>query len=994
MPNSADAINLGANLLKNLVKKLNPIFKELESDIRDPLKGLKSYISSGPLKGLEAPLKALDSKLKNLRGPLTRALLPLPKTAQAPQSPLAPPSPDTSETPQAPQSPLAPPSPTTSESPQAPQSPLAPPATSATPSPQFTTTTPQSPLAPPATSATPSPQFTTTTPQAPLAPPAPQTPLAPPSANLPFTDKDFDEALKSTDDLAKKLIDVTKQLEKNPELLEGFNDEIVNIQNQILENQELISKSIDSEINLTGDLLKTNKKLNDKLDERIKWQEKLNTLTEELEADYNNLANTKFTLDGIKNEIEKIPILGKMLTKLIPFDQLKEQFTNVFKTMATQFIAAKAAGVSTGRAIGMSFRAAIKPLMAFAASLWAALAPLLPIILPILAAMALFKAAWDMGKEVAEFSKELGVGIEKGAEMKKELSNIAATSSNLQANTENLTEAHKAFSDTFGLTDNFSQEMLEDQIQMTKSMGLTNQQAMKFQKMSMKSGKPIREMEKDIASTVMQINKQTGATLSVSKIMGEVADLSAETKLNFKFNVEAMARTVAKAKLLGATLEDISKIGDETLNIENDIHGVIKAQYATGLQFNNNKIREAKLFGNEEDMLNAQAETVKSINDQLAARGQEFKDMYPFQRKMLAEGLHMTEEQLNTMLSQEKLMKTLGVQKADQITKDKIMASNLSDQEKERELAKLEELSQSEKLNKATDKLGAIWDQIVLAALPLLDILGPIIDFFVGFITPIAETVSYLAGSFSEIGEIISEAFGGGGIGGVAEFLGEMVGYISIIVEGPLLFTINFITGVIKSVVNMLAGVWKILKGIFTLDFDLIKDGFWQLIEGVIQWFARIPIALYETLISIFPAIGEFFSSLVASIKNYFVDMLPGWAINLLPNSITGADETEVKTEESVNDGVVQNGKVISTHPDDFLIATKNPSELLNSMVPSFLKPMFSAITQTASPATPSIDYKELASALAAQPINVVLNNKIVGEINRSSRAINSYVNK
>jgi len=35
---------------------------------------------------------------------------------------------------------------------------------------------------------------------------------------------------------------------------------------------------------------------------------------------------------------------------------------------------------------------------------------------------------------------------------------------------------------------------------------------------------------------------------------------------------------------------------------------------------------------------------------------------------------------------------------------------------------------------------------------------------------------------------------------------------------------------------------------------------------------------------------------------------------------------------ESINDGVVQNGQVVSTHPDDFLIATKNPAGLADSM--------------------------------------------------------------
>jgi len=39
-------------------------------------------------------------------------------------------------------------------------------------------------------------------------------------------------------------------------------------------------------------------------------------------------------------------------------------------------------------------------------------------------------------------------------------------------------------------------------------------------------------------------------------------------------------------------------------------------------------------------------------------------------------------------------------------------------------------------------------------------------------------------------------------------------------------------------------------------------------------------------------------------------------------------------------------------------------------------------------------EIRGLRADIKNQPINVVLNNKIVGEINRSSRAINSYVNK
>ena len=47
-----------------------------------------------------------------------------------------------------------------------------------------------------------------------------------------------------------------------------------------------------------------------------------------------------------------------------------------------------------------------------------------------------------------------------------------------------------------------------------------------------------------------------------------------------------------------------------------------------------------------------------------------------------------------------------------------------------------------------------------------------------------------------------------------------------------------------------------------------------------------------------------------------------------------------------------------------------------------------------AAAAAPSVEASTLEVSQPSQPINVVLNGKIVGEINKGSRAINSYVNK
>ena len=79
-----------------------------------------------------------------------------------------------------------------------------------------------------------------------------------------------------------------------------------------------------------------------------------------------------------------------------------------------------------------------------------------------------------------------------------------------------------------------------------------------------------------------------------------------------------------------------------------------------------------------------------------------------------------------------------------------------------------------------------------------------------------------------------------------------------------------------------------------------------------------------------------------------------------------------------VNDAVINpGGDVISTSPEDFLIATKNPAGLADKV--------------GSSAGSVAIDYDKLAAALGNQPLQVVIDGKVINTITRKQSMNKSY---
>ena len=257
----------------------------------------------------------------------------------------------------------------------------------------------------------------------------------------------------------------------------------------------------------TGDLLKQQLKDTEKIIEAVSKKSKLNEadkqkVLETLKArrdEYKVMIKQRAVqdsitskagemLDTLESQVKKIPIVGDILASAIDFDGLKKEMAGIIGGITENFMSLKAGGMSTGEALSQSFGDALPLLKSFGKKVLASLGPIMLVV----AAIYLIKKAFDFNEETTKLAKDLGISVDEARDMEQSFNNMSASSSNLNVNTKSLVEAQKQLSSATGLTAEFSEQMLTDQIQLTKFMGLTGDEAANFQKIAISNGQTAR----------------------------------------------------------------------------------------------------------------------------------------------------------------------------------------------------------------------------------------------------------------------------------------------------------------------------------------------------------------------------------------------------------------------------------------------------------------------------------------------------------------------
>jgi hypothetical protein len=261
-------------------------------------------------------------------------------------------------------------------------------------------------------------------------------------------------------------------------------------------------------------------------------------------------------------------------------------------------------------------------------------------------------AAFEVSTRVTTIGRTLGVSAGLAGRLSGQMIGAAKAAGGIFINSENATEAIGQLADNLGIAVGFTGQQIALQVKLTKLLGLSAEEAAKFNKIAAGSGKSSSQFVTSVqkgAFASMQANK---IHLSDKQVLQDVSKLSAGILAKFQSNPEALGAAVVQAKKLGLSLEKLEGISDSLLDFQSSIEAELQAELLTGRQLNLEKARQAALTGNQADLMKEIAEQAGSYKD--------FTKMNVLAQKSLAQAMGLSREEMAEMLLQQEMVNDHG----------------------------------------------------------------------------------------------------------------------------------------------------------------------------------------------------------------------------------------------------------------------------------------------------------------------------------------------
>lgn len=267
---------------------------------------------------------------------------------------------------------------------------------------------------------------------------------------------------------------------------------------------------------------------------------------------------------------------------------------------------------------------------------------------------ALVKLAFDYDKLVTDIanntalSKTSAVGL---LDAYRDISNEnAKTVDALNAgflSVKNQANAFIELGETLETNAMFTNDMVQNQILLTKQMKMSKEEAVGIQKMSLLTGQSAEK----ILNTAM---KQNTSVISYKKIFSEIAKVNSEIATAYKNNPELIAKAVVEANKLGMSLEQTKNISKSLLDFETSISGELESELLLGKRFNFEKARALALDGKSVEAASELMGQIGGINA--------LTQMNVIQRERLAASIGMSAEELTKSAREQAVLNALGEQ--------------------------------------------------------------------------------------------------------------------------------------------------------------------------------------------------------------------------------------------------------------------------------------------------------------------------------------------
>ncbi len=250
--------------------------------------------------------------------------------------------------------------------------------------------------------------------------------------------------------------------------------------------------------------------------------------------------------------------------------------------------------------------------------------------------------------QVTKLGRNFGVSFNQAAALRDSLTQSKTSIDSVYATTENLVQAFTQLSNLSGFIAASSNDQLQTQLELTKQLGLSTDEANQLQGLFAVNTERAEEGSDAVYDQVAAFKNQTGLLADSATIFKEIAGTSKLTRLNFKGGTAELAKTVLNANRLGLSLAQIENIGGSLLDFESSISAEMEAELLTGKQLN---LEKARTFALNND--------IAGLTQEIAKQGitaEKFSSMNRIQQEAIAKSLGMQAGELADSLYKQKLI--------------------------------------------------------------------------------------------------------------------------------------------------------------------------------------------------------------------------------------------------------------------------------------------------------------------------------------------------
>jgi hypothetical protein len=255
---------------------------------------------------------------------------------------------------------------------------------------------------------------------------------------------------------------------------------------------------------------------------------------------------------------------------------------------------------------------------------------------------------FGIDKQITALARGMSVSKDEASKLRDYFADIRGSLKTQYKDIESIIEAQKELFDLTSLSARASQETLDAQIQLTKEIGLSKEEALELNKTfiayNVEGNKGI-----DIAlEQVANYANQNKILFNGKKILSEISKVSGQILLSFQGNYKALANSVIKMEALGLNLEKARDISRSFLDFESSIESELEAEILTGKSLNFERARGLALQGKFAD---AAEDAAKQMGT-----WESFSKLNVIQQESMAKSIGISVDELSNALLKQKLI--------------------------------------------------------------------------------------------------------------------------------------------------------------------------------------------------------------------------------------------------------------------------------------------------------------------------------------------------